>query len=98
MAFGINSSDKSNVDSYKETNSVEVAELKDSDGKIIDMHTHGGKKEVSEDYFLGAEISTFTNEAINGQSGITDIVKEHSLEEKQGEYQKVSISKVSALS
>lgn len=97
MAFGIKSSLLTNVDSYKESNTVEVAELKDSNGVIIDMHTHGGKKEVSEDYYLASATSTITNEAVNGQSGATDIVKEHSLEEKSTEYQKVTISKVSAL-
>lgn len=97
MAFGIKSTDTANADSYKETNKVDVAELKNSDGVIIDFHTHSGKKEVSEDVYLAAETSTITNEATNGQSGATDIVTEHSLEEKQTEYQKVTKTKVSAL-
>lgn len=97
MAFGINSSSETSVESYTEDNSVEVAELKDSKGTITDMTTHGGKKEVSEEFFLASATTTITNEAINGQSGATDIVTKHTLTEKNNEYQKVSITKVSAL-
>ena len=97
MAFGIKSSSVTNVESYTEDNSVEVAELKDSKGTITDMTTHGGKKEVSEEFFLASGTTTITNEAINGQSGATDIVTKHTLTEKNNEYQKVSITKVSAL-
>lgn len=97
MAFGINSSSETNAESYTEDNSVEVAELKDSTGTITDMTTHGGKKEVSEEFFLASATTTITNEAINGQSGATDIVTKHTLTEKNNEYQKVSITKVSAL-
>lgn len=97
MAFGINSSSETNAESYTEDNSVEVAELKDSTGTITDMTTHGGKKEVSEEFFLASAATTITNEAINGQSGATDIVTKHTLTEKNNEYQKVSITKVSAL-
>lgn len=97
MAFGINSSSETYAESYTEDNSVEVAELKDSTGTIKDMTTHGGKKEVSEEFFLASATTTITNEAINGQSGATDIVTKHTLTEKNNEYQKVSITKVSAL-
>lgn len=97
MAFGVKSSLLTNVESYTEDNSVEVAEMTDSVGTIVGMATHGGKKEVSEDYFLAAETSTITNEALNGQSGTTDIVTKHTLTEKNNEFQKVSITKVSAL-
>ena len=97
MAFGVKSSLLTNVESYTEDNSVEVAEMTDSVGTIADMTTHGGKKEVSEDYFLAAATSTITNEAVNGQSGTTDIVTKHTLTEKNNEFQKVSITKVSAL-
>lgn len=97
MAFGINSSSETNAESYTEDNSVEVAELKDSKGTIAEMTTHGGKKEVSEEFFLASATTTITNEAINGQSGATDIVTKHTLTEKNNEYQKVSITKVSAL-
>ena len=97
MAFGIKSSLKANAESYTEDNSVEVAELKSKDGTIIDMTTHGGKKEVTEEFFLAAEATTITNEALNGQTGATDIVTKHSLTEKNNEYQKASITKVSAL-
>jgi len=97
MAFGINSSEKTQVESYTEDNSVEVAELKNNKGTITDMTTHGGKKEVTEEFFLAAEETTITNEALNGQTGATDIVTKHSLTEKNNEYQKASITKVSAL-
>ena len=97
MAFGIKSSEKTQVESYTEDNTVEVAELKDSTGTIIGMTTHGGKKEVTEEFFLAAADTTITNEALNGQTGTTDIVTKHSLTEKNNEYQKASITKVSAL-
>lgn len=97
MAFGIKSSLETNAESYTEDNSVEVAELKDSKGTITEMTTHGGKKEVSEEFFLPSATTTITNEAVNGQSGATDIVTKHTLTEKNNEYQKVSITKVSAL-
>jgi len=97
MAFGIKSSAKNEAESYTEDNTVEVAELKDSTGTIIDMTTHGGKKEVTEEFFLAADATTITNEALNGQTGADDIVTKHSLTEKNNEYQKASITKVSAL-
>ncbi|NLE06824.1 MAG: hypothetical protein GX638_18760 [Crenarchaeota archaeon] len=97
MAFGIKSSSETNAESYTEDNSVEVAELKDATGTITEMTTHGGKKEVSEEFFLPSATTTITNEAVNGQSGATDIVTKHTLTEKNNEYQKVSITKVSAL-
>lgn len=97
MAFGINSSARNEAESYTEDNTVEVAELKSKDGTIIDMTTHGGKKEVTEEFFLAAEATTITNEALNGQTGASDIVTKHSLTEKNNEYQKASITKVSAL-
>mgnify|MGYP000844967654 FL=1 len=97
MAFGIKSSAKNEAESYTEDNTVEVAELKNKNGTIIDMTTHGGKKEVTEEFFLAAEATTITNEALNGQTGATDIVTKHSLTEKNNEYQKASITKVSAL-
>lgn len=97
MAFGIKSSEKNEAESYTEDNTVEVAELKSKDGTIIDMTTHGGKKEVTEEFFLAAADTTITNEALNGKTGATDIVTKHSLTEKNNEYQKVSITKVSAL-
>ena len=97
MAFGIISSAKNEAESYTEDNSVEVAELKSKDGTIIDMTTHGGKKEVTEEFFLAADATTITNEALNGQTGASDIVTKHSLTEKNNEYQKASITKVSAL-
>ena len=97
MAFGIKSSERNEAESYTEDNTVEVAELKDATGTIINMTTHGGKKEVTEEFFLAADATTITNEALNGQSGATDIVTKHSLTEKNNEYQKASITKVSAL-
>ncbi len=97
MAFGIKSSLKANAESYTVDNTVEVAELKDKNGTIIDMTTHGGKKEVTEEFFLAAADTTIMNEALNGQTGANDIVTKHSLTEKNNEYQKASITKVSAL-
>lgn len=97
MGFGVLNGTAPNAESYTEDNSVEVAEKLDSKGTIVDMTTHGGKKEVSEDFFLDGVETTITNEALNGQSGTTDIVTKHTLTEKNNEYQKVSITKVSAL-
>lgn len=97
MGFGVVNGTATNSESYTEDNSVEVAEKLDSEGTIVDMTTHGGKKEVSEDFFLDGVETTITNEALNGQTGITNIVTKHTLTEKNNEYQKVSITKVSAL-
>lgn len=97
MGFGVLNGTAPNAESYTEDNSVEVAEKLDSEGTIVDMTTHGGKKEVSEDFFLDGEATTITNEALNGQTGTTNIVTKHTLTEKNNEYQKVSITKVSAL-
>ena len=97
MGFGVKNGTAPNAESYTEDYSVEVAEKLDSKGTIVDMTTHGGKKEVSEDFFLDGEATTITNEALNGQNGTTDIVTKHTLTEKNNEYQKVSITKVSAL-
>ena len=97
MGFGVINGAAPNAESYTEDNSVEVAEKLDSEGTIVDMTTHGGKKEVSEDFFLDGVETTITNEALNGQTGTTNIVTKHTLTEKNNEYQKVSITKVSAL-
>ena len=97
MGFGVLNGTAPNAESYTEDNSVEVAEKLDSEGTIVDMTTHGGKKEVSEDFFLDGVETTITNEALNGQTGTTNIVTKHTLTEKNNEYQKVSITKVSAL-
>ena len=97
MGFGVVNGTATNSESYTEDNSVEVAEKLDSKGTIVGMTTHGGKKEVTEEFFLAAEATTITNEALNGQTGADDIVTKHSLTEKNNEYQKASITKVSAL-
>jgi len=97
MGFGVVNGTATNSESYTEDYSVEVAEKLDSKGTIIDMTTHGGKKEVTEEFYLDGTTTTITNEAKNGQSGTTDIVTKHTLTEKNNEYQKVSITKVSAL-
>jgi len=97
MGFGVLNGTAPNAESYTEDNSVEVAEKLDSEGTIVDMTTHGGKKEVSEDFFLDGVETTITNEALNGQTGTTNIVTKHTLTEKNNEYQKVSLTKVSAL-
>ncbi len=97
MGFGVLNGTATNSESYTEDYSVEVAEKLDSKGTIVDMTTHGGKKEVTEEFYLDGAGTTITNEALNGQSGKTDIVTKHTLTEKNNEYQKVSITKVSAL-
>ena len=97
MGFGVVNGTATNSESYTEDYSVEVAEKLDSKGTIIDMTTHGGKKEVTEEFYLDGTTTTITNEAKNGQSGTTNIVTKHTLTEKNNEYQKVSITKVSAL-
>jgi hypothetical protein len=97
MGFGVKNGTAPNAESYTEDNSVEVAEKLNSEGTIVGMTTHGGKKEVTEEFYLDGEDTAITNEALNGQSGTTDIVTKHTLTEKNNEYQKVSITKVSAL-
>ena len=61
------------------------------------MTTHGERKKSVKNFYLDGEATTITNEALNGQSGTTDIVTKHTLTEKNNEYQKVSLTKVSAL-
>ena len=97
MAFGINQGTQVNSQSFTEDNTVEVGEMTNKAGDIVGMATYGGKKETTEEYFLPAETAELTNEALNGQSGITGIVTKHSLTEKNNEWQSVSITKVSAL-
>lgn len=97
MGFGVLNGTVTNSESYTEDYSVEVAEKLDSKGTIVGMTTHGGKKEVTEEFYLDGAATTITNEALNGQSGTTDIVTKHTLTEKNNEYQKVSLTKVSAL-
>ena len=97
MGFGVLNGTAPNAESYTEDNSVEVAEKLDSEGTIVDMTTHGGKKEVSEEFYLDGVETTITNAALNGQTGTTNIVTKHTLTEKNNEYQKVSLTKVSAL-
>jgi len=88
MGFGIDEGI-----SRQTNNTVQVADKLDNVGTIIGMTTHGGKTEVTEEYYS----ETFTNEAVNGQSGTSDIVTQHNLIEDNGSDAREQITKVSAL-
>ena len=88
MAFGIDAGLSRNTN-----NSVQVAEKENQNGDILEMHTFGGKSEVQEEVYS----SSFSNEAINGQEGSSDIVTAHNLIEVNNNYAREQKTKVSAL-
>ena len=78
---------------------VQHAEKTDEDGRIDEVTTYGGMKELTEEVFTDA--GSFTNEATNGQVGNTStaVVTSHSLIESNTEYcraNKVSITPLSS--
>ena len=95
MGFGISNPANSGTTSNNTNNSVQVAALSNSSGEILDYYTYGESSEVSEEYYIvGA--TDFANLAVNGQSGISDIVTSHNLVESNTDFAKVSITKKSA--
>lgn len=75
--FGVSGEDR-RITGRTTNNSVQVAELLDNMGEIVDMHTYQQKQEVTEDSFLGS--AEFNNEAIAGQDGL-EVVSGHNVTE-----------------
>lgn len=80
MSFGIDSGISRNTN-----NSVQAAEKVGTKGEILELHTHGGAQEVTEEEYT----DSFTNEATNGQ--VSDptgsgVVTGHNLIEVNNDY------------
>ena len=88
MGFGVDTGI-----SRQTNNSVNVAEKLNSKGDIIEMTTYGGKEEKTEEVYS----SSFSNEAVNGQTG-TSVIPSHNLIESNTEYARESKSTTTALS
>ena len=88
MGFGIDSGI-----SRQTNNSVNVAEKLNNNGDVVELHTFGGKKEVQEEFYS----SSFTNAAVNGQSG-ESVVSGHNLIESNADFAKEQKTTVTALS
>ena len=70
-------------------NSVQTAQKIGTKGEVTEMKTYGGMEEITETDYCGA---TFTNEAVNGQTGTTSsgVVTAHNLEEVAEDYAKIT--------
>ena len=78
MAFGLDAGI-----SRQTNHSVQVAEQIGPTGVILDMTTHGGASETTEEVYIDAD--SFENEAVNGQTG-TEVVSAHNLIESNADY------------
>lgn len=79
MPFGVNTGI-----SRETSNTVQTAQKTDEIGSITEMESFGGIETKTEELFS----STFTNTAVNGQTGTTSagIITEHSLIENNEDY------------
>lgn len=91
MAFGVS---VAGAISRSQNNSVQVAEKISETGIITDMTSHGGATELTLEEYV--DVSSFTNEAVNHQSG-TSIVTAHGTTESNTDYAKVSKTTRTAL-
>lgn len=82
MAFGIDSGI-----SRETRNSVQVANKIGPHGEVLEMSTHGGMKETTEETYG----DSLTNEATNMQVGntSTSVVAEHSFIESNADYARI---------
>ena len=80
MSFGTGAT---GILSRQTSNTVQVADKLDEDGNILESTSFGGVKEVTEE----THTDTFTNEAINGQSG-SDITTSHEYNEVNNDFAK----------
>jgi len=71
------------------TNTVQTAQKENEVGEITNMETYGALIETTEE---DMGVTTFVNEALNGQSGTTSsgVVTEHTLTETNTDYNRVS--------
>lgn len=76
MSFGLTTGISKNTN-----NSVQIAEKIGPDGAITDMTSHGAKTETTEEFYS----SSFSNGAVNGQSGAS-IISAHNLIESNTDY------------
>lgn len=88
MGKGFSTTVEAGQESQNVSYSVETEELKDKDGNIVEISTHGGKKTTQDTfYLLGEELAV--NEALNAQAG-DSVVTDYSVEETGTGYAKVS--------
>lgn len=76
MSFGISSGISRNRNT-----SVNTAEKLNNHGDVTDMHSYGGKEEKTEEFYS----DSFTNLAVNGQTG-TSIISGHNYIESNTDY------------
>ena len=89
--FGVSSEDEKNYTSRSTNYSVQTADKTDSNGVIIDQVTHGGTKEVQEEYYCD-DAAAFENPAVNGQNGET-VVTSAQITESSADFCKASVTK-----
>lgn len=89
--FGVKAEDEKNYTSRSTNYSVQTADKTDSNGVIIDQVTHGGTKEVQEEYYCD-DAAAFENPAVNGQNGET-VVTAATVTESAADFCKVSVTK-----
>lgn len=90
--FGVsNPEEGKNITSRSTSYSVQTADKTDSNGTIIDQVTHGGTKEVQEEYYCD-NAAEFVNPAVNGQSGET-VITGATVTESAADFAKVSVTK-----
>ncbi len=80
MSFGTGTT---GILSRTTSNSVQTADKLNENGDILDTTSFGGTTEVTEETYT----NTFTNLAVNGQSG-DDIVTSHEFNEVNNDYAK----------
>ena len=89
--FGVKAEDEKNYTSRSTNYSVQTADKTDSNGTIIDQVTHGGTKEVQEEYYCD-DAAAFENPAVNGQNGET-VVTNATVTESAADFCKASVTK-----
>lgn len=89
--FGVSSKDEKNYTNRSTNYSVQTADKTDSNGVIIDQVTHGGTKEVQEEYYCD-DAAAFENPAVNGQNGET-VVTSAQVTESSADFCKASVTK-----
>lgn len=89
--FGVSHTDEKNYTSRSTNYSVQTADKTDSNGTIVEQVTHGGVKEVQEEFYCD-DAAAFENPAVNGQSGET-VVTSAQITESSADFCKASVTK-----
>ena len=76
-------------------NSVNRGDKLNGNGDITDMRTYGGTTETQEEVYVDA--GSFSNLAINGQSGSSGIVTSHNLIESNTDFARAQKTTVAIL-